>query len=327
MAYVRAVGEDGAPLADPDGQPIYIPVPLTVEGKGLMEVSKDNEMVLWDKMTPEQKAQYQSFTVDAQAKYFQTLRATRGKVSQAGAVPVIMNPADLEELKNKGLHDDARLNEAVHSAVRHALIDHSGVLTNTVSNLVKQTVDGSIFREGYAGSAYALPGTSPPRPIGDAPQCDTDLATPQFGMPVSLWPPKPEDASTSDPKGKQKVTEGEPQILAPEGKDTGSTGSSPSSTAMVIAPLPTGPQPRYYLAPSVDPFSQPIAQGYHVNADYSGFRQPCVAPPPMSLTIVHATPLFGGPTSAQDQYASLAGGGMCQTLRHQRRLHTWVILE
>ena len=56
MAYIQAVGEDGALLADPDGRLIYVPAPLSTEGKGSMEISKDNEIVPWDKMTPEQKA-------------------------------------------------------------------------------------------------------------------------------------------------------------------------------------------------------------------------------------------------------------------------------
>ena len=93
MAYVQAVGEDGALMTDQAGRPIYIPAPLAADGKGPMEVTKDNELPPWDKMTPEQKAQYQSFMVDAQVKYFQTLKATRGEVSQAGPVPVIMKPS------------------------------------------------------------------------------------------------------------------------------------------------------------------------------------------------------------------------------------------
>ena len=55
MAFVQAVKEDGTPMTDEQDRPIYVLALTAPDGKGRAEVSGDNEVPAWDKMTIEQK--------------------------------------------------------------------------------------------------------------------------------------------------------------------------------------------------------------------------------------------------------------------------------
>ena len=48
MAYVQAVADDGSPLKDPEGNPVYIPAPREA-GKST-KVMSENELSAWDKL-------------------------------------------------------------------------------------------------------------------------------------------------------------------------------------------------------------------------------------------------------------------------------------
>ena len=77
MAYVQAVAEDGSPMKDPKGNPVYIPAPREV-GKS-SEITSENELSAWDKMTLDQKKHYQEYKFDCQCKYFEAVNVTRVK--------------------------------------------------------------------------------------------------------------------------------------------------------------------------------------------------------------------------------------------------------
>ena len=60
----------------------------------------------------------------------------------------------------------AVIHELVNQAVHHALINQSGVLVNTLQNLIKQTVDGAVHKEPDKGPAYFATSDFKNRPAG-----------------------------------------------------------------------------------------------------------------------------------------------------------------
>jgi len=93
-----------------------------------------------------------------------------------------------------------KLQEIVNSAINHALINHSNVLSNTVYNAMVQT-----FKEGhapplYAGSAYHQPGlTSITAPSDPSAVVGTEVTSPpaSIGLPKDQSTPIRSDSITS----------------------------------------------------------------------------------------------------------------------------------
>ena len=311
MAFVQAVGEDRTLLTDGQNRPIYVPALSASDGKGHGEVSGDNEVPAWDKMTVEQKVRYQEYLAEAQRKYFQSLKVTRGRVADKGDIPVILHPGALEAIKAQRIPDVNALHDMVNSSVHQALIKQSGVLTNSISNLIKDTADGKIFTEGYRGPAYHLPIGSPDQSSGTSPQIVPPMSVvpPVYGMPTNLWSGKADDSETAASIEQQKIEAGGSKEPVVESNNAGKT-PPPGTEAMIVhSPDPTAqgvPPPIYYLAKDMgraafeqSPHPVQIPSGYHVVADFSGrYNAPHATHPPQVDTvppIVHPAPMGGTP--------------------------------
>nr|ABA91218.1 hypothetical protein LOC_Os11g02870 [Oryza sativa Japonica Group] len=75
----------------------------------------------------------------------------KGNVSQDGAVEDLGENGNQEQLQFNNFQD------RIDYAVQHALINQSGVLVNTLTNMVKTVVDGTIAEHQTTGPVY-LPG-------------------------------------------------------------------------------------------------------------------------------------------------------------------------
>jgi hypothetical protein len=75
----------------------------------------------------------------------------KGNVSQDGAVEDLGENGNQEQLQFNNFQD------RIDYAVQHALINQSGVLVNTLTNMVKSVVDGTIAEHQTTGPVY-LPG-------------------------------------------------------------------------------------------------------------------------------------------------------------------------
>ena len=64
MAFVQAVADDGTLLVDSKGNKIMIPAPFVRDDKDSSEVTGNNELNAWEKMTLDQKKAYQSYLYD-----------------------------------------------------------------------------------------------------------------------------------------------------------------------------------------------------------------------------------------------------------------------
>ena len=102
------------------------------------EISTKNEVSPWEKMTLEQKKHYQDFIFNRQARYFESIKITRGKTTLKGHVPVLVPQDELEELNVSKIPDKNMLDEMVNKAVHSAFITQSGVLMNSLQNLIKR---------------------------------------------------------------------------------------------------------------------------------------------------------------------------------------------
>ena len=156
MAYVHAVADDGSPFKDLEGNLVYIPTPKEV-GKS-SEVSSENELSTWDKMTLDQKKHYQDCIFECQRKYFEAVKVTRGKEIVKGSPPVLMTPEEVESMKTNKMPDKMPLDDMVNKAVHNAFLTQSGVLVNSLQNLIKKVGDGFIHMEpGYVGPTIVPP--------------------------------------------------------------------------------------------------------------------------------------------------------------------------
>lgn len=68
---------------------------------------------------------------------------------------------DTEAEKNTD-DDKLTLHDRIDSAVRHALINQSCVLVNSLTNMIKSVVDGSIAEEKAKGATYLPNNIFPP---------------------------------------------------------------------------------------------------------------------------------------------------------------------
>ena len=126
MAYLQAVTDDGSPLKDLEGNPVYIPVPREA-GKS-SEITPENELSAWDKMTLDQMKHYQEYIFECQRKYFEAVKVNRGKATVKGSLPVLMTPEEIEAMKTNKMLDKMALDDVVNKAVHNAFLTQSGVL-------------------------------------------------------------------------------------------------------------------------------------------------------------------------------------------------------
>lgn len=161
MAGIIKKDVNGNPMQDEFGLPI-------LEGEKVQDksdVGPHNEITITVDMLPDDlKKQYGDYMKGCQHKYFQTLKLIRGKVVQKMPVPEVLHLGETSASQaGKGLtreETSKMLNESLHQA----LINQSGMLSNTVKNLLKQTIDGTLFKElGFSGPAYTTP-SRPPQP-------------------------------------------------------------------------------------------------------------------------------------------------------------------
>nr|AAT85794.1 hypothetical protein [Oryza sativa Japonica Group]ABF96882.1 transposon protein, putative, unclassified [Oryza sativa Japonica Group] len=144
-----------------------------------------------DKLSPEQKKEFELMMKNAQEQFMKSFVATRqGKVVQKYKVKVVVavevgtsssqgskSAADGSGDKGDGLQDSVvedlyedgaevqeeparctNFQDQVDYAVQHALINHSGVLVNTLTNMIKSVIDGTIAEHQTTGPVY-LPGS------------------------------------------------------------------------------------------------------------------------------------------------------------------------
>ena len=98
-------------MKDPEGNPVYIPAPREA-GKS-SEITSENELSAWDKMTLDQKKHYQEYIFECQRKYFEAVKVTRGKATVKGSLPVLMTPEEIEAMKTNKMLDKMALDDMV----------------------------------------------------------------------------------------------------------------------------------------------------------------------------------------------------------------------
>nr|ABA96757.1 hypothetical protein LOC_Os12g11280 [Oryza sativa Japonica Group] len=102
-----------------------------------------------------------------------TCSGDKGDVSQDGSVEDLAADGNQEPLQFNNFQDQ------IDYAVQHALINQSGVLVNTLTNMVKTVVDGSIAKHQASGPVYLPGGVFPNyRPLVTANQQDTSNTPP-----------------------------------------------------------------------------------------------------------------------------------------------------
>lgn len=90
-------------------------------------------------MTQPQRKKFDDFLAHCQDKYFESLKTGRGKVVQKTLPPRILGEDEYLSLKNGPMPDSSQLDETVNTSMHWAFINQSGVLMNSVQNLIKQT--------------------------------------------------------------------------------------------------------------------------------------------------------------------------------------------
>jgi hypothetical protein len=139
-----------------------------------------------DKLSPEQKKDFELMMKSAQEQFMKSFIETRGKVYQKYKVKVVVADKvgssssqgdkgiadgssnkgdvlqdevveDLDEDNNEVQPHFNNFQDRIDYAVQYALINQSGVLVNTLTNMVKSVVDGTIAEHQATGPVY-LPG-------------------------------------------------------------------------------------------------------------------------------------------------------------------------
>ena len=97
-------------------------------------------------------AEYESLLLSTFSK------TKHGKIIQKGKLPVAALIEDETEKStaNKLIEviDEAILNNTIHLAIHHALINKSPVLINTLRVFIIQTVEGCIYNDPVCGLMY-----------------------------------------------------------------------------------------------------------------------------------------------------------------------------
>jgi hypothetical protein len=169
-------------------------VKAKIQKLGLSEVEEGNIVnITPDKLTPDQQKDLEAMMQQARNLFLNSFMQTRkGTVVQKYEVKVVADvpgtgsskdrevkqaPSDVAQPSDKGAADGSQGNQGVGSnqdgnmaqlqfnnfqdqvdyAVHHALINQSGILVNTLSNMVKTMVDGSMAEYQAIGLVY-LPG-------------------------------------------------------------------------------------------------------------------------------------------------------------------------
>lgn len=158
------------------------------------EISEENiVLVTADQLNEEQKADMAKLTEQFPAMYLQTYSRTRqGTIIQKSKV-VLLGPGEGVSTSATGndqaikTEDDTRcatltLQDRIDSAVHSALINEFGVLVNTLTNMVKSVLDGSIYHYKPQGPIFLPENKFPPYWT-----LRTDLST--APQPMALIPP------------------------------------------------------------------------------------------------------------------------------------------
>nr|CAE76019.1 B1292H11.5 [Oryza sativa Japonica Group] len=191
-----------------------------IQKLGLPDVNEGNIVTIDpEKFTPDQKKEFEAMMQQARDQFLNSFMQTRkGTLVQKYKIKVVAEDtktsSSKEEEKKQALDDSAQPsdkdatdgsaqeNQGNHSqgvdyAVHNVLINQSGVLVNTLSNMMKSIADGSIAEHQAAGPVYLQGCTFPNyRPLV------TDIHPPihvvppiassaQPTVPVSIPPPAP----------------------------------------------------------------------------------------------------------------------------------------
>nr|AAX95583.1 hypothetical protein [Oryza sativa Japonica Group]ABF97753.1 retrotransposon protein, putative, unclassified [Oryza sativa Japonica Group] len=135
------------------------------------EVNPENIIpISMEKLTPEQKAEFELMKDNLQNQFLQSFKQTRSGVIQK--YKLMMSPntdpepstSKGDKPKTDGPKDDKPEEETplefenfqgqIDYAVHQALINQSGVLVNTLTNIIKSVVDGTIAEQQVRGPTF-----------------------------------------------------------------------------------------------------------------------------------------------------------------------------
>lgn len=182
------------------------------------EISEENVVsVTVDQLNEEQKAEMDKLVEHFQNMYLQTYsRTLQGTLIQKSKM-VMPSPGDGAST-SAAAHDHAvkteentapTLQDRIYSAVHSALVNQSGILVNTLTNLVKSILDGSIHQYKPQGPIFLSDNKFPAYRT-----LSTDLSTaPQ--PTASISPPSAQPVPTM-PLVLTKQTRGSPQYITKE---------------------------------------------------------------------------------------------------------------
>nr|AAU89174.1 retrotransposon protein, putative, unclassified [Oryza sativa Japonica Group] len=141
------------------------------------EVNPENIIpISMEKLTPEQKAEFELMKDNLQNQFLQSFKQTRSGVIQK--YKLMMSPntdpepstSKGDKPKTDGPKDDKPEEETplefenfqgqIDYAVHQALINQSGVLVNTLTNIIKSVVDGTIAEQQVRGPTFLPNGAS-----------------------------------------------------------------------------------------------------------------------------------------------------------------------
>lgn len=138
------------------------------------EIDPDNIIPMtMDNLTADQKAEFAEMMNKLQTQYVHSFALTRsGTVIQRYklSLPKIDEPETstanegdkLKDAKEEGEPEDFKnLQDWIDYAVHHALIDQSGVLVNTLTNMIKSVVDVTITEHQARGPTFLPEGVFP----------------------------------------------------------------------------------------------------------------------------------------------------------------------
>lgn len=127
--------------------------------------------VMLDKLTEEQKATLEQMMNQLQNQYLHSFTLTRhGTVIQRHKVTLpfddegASSPKDImgkDEKAKWSTEEFHTLQDRIDSAIYHGLINQSGVLVNTLTNMIKTVVDGTIAEHQVKGPVFLPEGNFP----------------------------------------------------------------------------------------------------------------------------------------------------------------------
>lgn len=102
--------------------------------------------VSFEDLTQEQEDIIEKSTEEFRVKCLESFGRTRNKVIQKVLLPKVLALGEVD--KDKDTEQDKQIfQQAVHEAVSHALINQSGVFMNTIRNVIRDAMNGSLMQE------------------------------------------------------------------------------------------------------------------------------------------------------------------------------------